>query len=213
MKEIGKGLQFTVYDLENGRVLKIPNSIDDMKKILIKWNPSLLINSKDLNEKIDYYLVLTEKSMVGIKNSNINLEILGNPIFLDDNKIEQDKVKMISDCLQGEIDNQKKVIDEFIILTIESWKNGFSDIVFNLKINSGIDKNGKAILSDFGELTFDKEIVKSHILEKKWEKSYDFRYRIEKEIKLYYKAEMSSHLTLENLEKYWQLSSQILKNK
>ena len=163
MKEIGKGLQFTVYDLENGRVLKIPNSIDDMKKILIKWNPSLLINSKDLNEKIDYYLVLTEKSMVGIKNSNINLEILGNPIFLDDNKIEQDKVKMISDCLQGEIDNQKKVIDEFIILTIESWKNGFSDIVFNLKINSGIDKNGKAILSDFGELTFDKEIVKSRM--------------------------------------------------
>lgn len=204
MEKVGQGLQFNVYSNRNKVIKKSTSKIQRASK-LIKWTPGLLLKPIKLMNEINKSVLIGKNSIDNIRKSGIDLELLANPIF-NKNEIQQDKVEILSDYLRRDFEKSKIWIDKFIELMVECWKNGFSERVFNLTINNGVDKEGRVVLIDLGELTFEKKEVRNAIKIKRWEKSWSFNCDMNKEVKEYYKKQMRERLTLHNLNKYWNLN-------
>lgn len=53
MQKIGEGLQFSVYDKGNKRVIKIPTGRDHIKKLLSEWNPEWLNTPNKIKTEVE----------------------------------------------------------------------------------------------------------------------------------------------------------------
>lgn len=203
MKKIDRGLFYKVYEYDKNNVIKKRTSNKEKFFILLSW-----LDFKNLNKKsIKKYNELFENSIIKIKEKLyfIDKNILGNPKFENDFEYIQDKVIILKDYFEKcNLEEKKKLIDEYIKLIFKTWKYGFSDITFNFTIDCGINKNKNLVLVGFSELTFSKKKLIEIINNKKWEKQHsclrDFK---NKKLKQYFKEEMLKNITLENLNKYW----------
>lgn len=217
MKKIGEGLQYEVFELSSSRVLKIPlsNKIIAQKiKIWMKRDMSVEDEFKlRVEEKINSTLDERFNSFIHIKQLIEQFpsaqSILGNLIFHDDNTIEQDKVVILrmylNDSTQS-ISFQKQIIHQFIELIFECWKYGFSDRVFNMTENTGLNSDNQMIQIDTGEIVYEQEKVKELINIKRWKKSWSFTKDLQiDEVKEYYTQKMDENLTIENLNFYWRM--------
>lgn len=200
MKKLQEGLQFNVF-LENNKIIKTPTSLNQIKKKLISWNPDFINRTSELRKEIRNIIKSREKSIRKIQRIKVDLSLLANPLF-DKTKIKQDKVDVLGDFMKDP-KKAEKWIDKYIKFVFKCWKYGFSERTFNFTINNEVNKSGKVVLIDFGELTFRKRQVKKAIRKKRWEKSWSFNKDLNKEIKEYYKKRMENTITIENLKKYW----------
>jgi len=73
----------------------------------------------------------------------VNLEILGNP-KIKGNTIQQDKAIVLKEKLLKS-KNPEKYLKQSVELILKCWKYGFSEKVFNITINNGVNKKGKVI--------------------------------------------------------------------
>ncbi|MCK4997453.1 hypothetical protein KAS08_04045 [Candidatus Pacearchaeota archaeon] len=201
MKKVGQGLQFNVY-LKDGKIFKKPTSKFQMILTLVSWSPLLLFQIKKLKKEISQATNLRNIAITNLKKIDYDKKILANLVF-NENSIGQDKVIPLEQIINKDYDKSKIIIENFIKLIFECWKNGFSDKIFNLTINNGITDSGEIVLMDFGEMTFKKSDVEQDIEEKRWERSRDFKTRLRKDIKSYYKKRMIEEMTILNLNKYW----------
>ena len=200
-QKIARGWQYTVY-ANDLRVIKIPNPRKTIRRImLIKASPMVTLNPKKFKEVMDEVIKSRENGLNFVRKNKINLEILGNPSIIED-KIEQDRVVLLGEVLRNS-KNPCKYVDEFIKLIFKCWRNGFSERVYNLTINNGLNEEGEVILIDFGEITSDKEKAVEAIKEKRWLKSWSYKKDLPRNIKEYYAGQMEKHITLKNLNKYW----------
>ena len=205
MKRINQGLQFTVYDYTEDRVLKIPNSKLQIFFVILKWFPKYLLNPLRLIRTINHTVEERDATVNKIKEMNIPSYLFGNPEFKG-NEIYQDKVKTIKEIIQNKnFEEQKLIVDKCIRFVFETWKYGFSERTYNFLINYGMDKKGKIILIDFGKISFKKKEVIEHINSKKWEKAWSFG-QLDERLKNYYKNIMIKHMTKENLDRYWNIA-------
>ena len=172
---------------------------------LLLWTPYLWVRPFKLKSELINAIQRRKYSIENIKKSQINMTLLGNPIF-GKNEIEQDYVNVLGNYLNEDFNNSKKWVDKYIDLIFECWKYEFSDNIFNLTANNGVDKYGKVILIDIGELTFNKDDVEKAIEIRRWEKSWSFYSDLNREIKAYYREQMRTQLTLKKLNKYWGLN-------
>lgn len=174
MKKIGQGWQYTVYDLENGKVLKkfhswirayfvifreiFPFDNDSFFEI-----PSFI---KDVKRKAD-------ESFEILKRVDAPQEWLANPKFINKYDFEQDKVIPLHDVFDNlDTDEIKKIIDQFIELNKKLMSLGFIDKSFNIIRNYGLNNNGEVVLIDIGELFDKKELIDKQIKNRAWDKSY-----------------------------------------
>ncbi|MFO0743711.1 MAG: hypothetical protein U0469_01495 [Candidatus Paceibacterota bacterium] len=202
MKKIGEGYYYNVYDIGNGRVFKkLKSNFRIFLFILISrsFNPDFIreyINTKK-NIKITE---LKYKKLVKILK---DLSLIGNPNFFDGSiNYEQDKVLIVKKILKKYgIHDLKMVLDNYIELIKKSWEFGFSEISFNFTVNCGV-LDGRIIFIDFNEITFSIEDVKKDIENQIWLHRWSFSH-LNKELKEYYKKRMEEELTVENLEKLW----------
>ena len=204
MEKIGQGLQFDIYAYGD-KVIKRPTSKFQMCSKLLLWTPNLWVRPFKLKSELIKAIQRRKYSIENIQKVKINLELLGNPIFRK-NEIEQDYVNVLGSYLNEDINKSKIWVDKFIDLIFECWKYGFSENIFNLTANNGVDKFGKVIFIDIGELTFEKNDVEKTIRIRGWENSWSFYSDLNKEIKAYYQEQMRTQLTLKNLNKYWSLN-------
>ncbi len=202
MKFIGNGLQYNVYDIGNGRVRKLYSSKKDKLKTLKGWG----VIGKAAQEKLvsiekhGQYSISRIKKHLNPKNE----WLLGNPLFLNKLDYEQDKIIPITAYFsKNDVGHNKKVIDQFIKVTLQLWDFGISDTIFNLTINNGVTKSGKVILSDLGELTFSKREVESMIKSRKWLAASSYTEIHFRGLSEYYSKTALKHLTLDNLNKRW----------
>jgi hypothetical protein len=174
MKKIGEGWQYSVYDLNNGRVLKkFHNPIKSYWVILktifpFKDDPLMIIPdfSRSMKKK-------ALASFEALKRKDIPKEWLGNPKFLNSLDFEQDKVeplhKIFSNSDTSEI---KKIIDKFIIFNKQLLERGIIDKSFNITKNYGLNNNAEIVLIDIGELFDQPEKIKEQLLSRAWDKKY-----------------------------------------
>ncbi len=205
MNKIAQGLQYTVYDMGNRRVLKIKTTLFEKVRILRSWN---IRNPITIIRCVFEAYLITYTSIQGLKFvKNIDWSMFGNPTFFGLN-YEQDKVTTLSDFFSSHtISENKLIIDALIVHIHNQWKYGMADTVYNFTVNNGVDASGSVILIDLGELTFDKEVVRTHITKKKWLTQWSFGQLEGGELKEYIEKSFASRLTIELLDVYWNKSA------
>jgi hypothetical protein len=206
MKKIGQGLSYTVYKIPDNRVLKIPTfNFYKFSKLLL-WSIKYRFNLS-LMKKLSM-IISSGKESIDILRDNIDKidsKVIGNPIFCDSLKYTQDKVLILNDYFKSHnFSENKKIVDNYIQNTFQTWGNGFSDIDFNFAMNSGVTNAGFVILADINGLCFDKDELAEVIKKQVWLDKHSFKHLInDEELKLYFKQEMCTYLTIENLDIYW----------
>lgn len=195
MKKIGCGWQYTVYDIGKGRVRKVFNTKTQSYLILFRecfpyidfppWRFSSLRRNLKMKAEI---------SLGWIKNTTIDLSLFGNPHILNTTDYEQDLVIPLDLYLKNiSLEQGKKIIDEFIILSKFFIKNEVIDKSFLIGKNYSITKDQKIILTDIGELFIGKEKVEKQVRIRPWDHPYVTK-TIPKSLQKYFIEEMDKHL-------------------
>lgn len=195
MKKIGQGWQYTVYDLNNGKVFKkfhswtrayfvIFKEIFPFKEDSFFDIPSFI---KDMKRKAD-------ESFKILQRANIPPEWMANPVFKNKYDFEQDKVIPLHDVFEKlNTDEIRNIIDQFIGLNKKFMNIGVIDKSFNITRNYGINNKNEIVLIDIGELFDKKELIDKQIKNRVWNKSYVSGRIKDKETREYFIKEMDKN--------------------
>ena len=197
MKFIGRGWQYSVYDIGNGRVLKKYNTRFQAYAIMFRqcfpyvgyplWKFSAYHNGCK-KTALD--------SIRKIKETSVNLVVFGNPKILNELDYEQDKVVPLHTYFKTlSLEEGKRTIDEFIELNKVLIQNRLMDKSFLIGKNYGIDSSGKVILIDIGELYSAPESIQRQISLKPWDVGY-VTSTIPKMFRTYFIEQMNKHFVL-----------------
>ncbi|MEI6400196.1 MAG: hypothetical protein WCO58_01585 [bacterium] len=199
MKKIGGGWQYSVYDLENGRVIKKPNTFWQAYWTIFFYRfPKNVFHT---DRRICRINADAQKSLVFLKTllSIIGSEF-GNPIIHDDYSYEQDKVVPVKTYFKiHSFEENKKIVDQYIAQVFLFWSYGFGERPFKLTNNYGVTKEGKLVFFDLGELYFTKEKAYERVASRHWDRTPISDSKLQK----YYIGQMDKNYTIENIEKYW----------
>jgi hypothetical protein len=192
MRKVGKGWQYTVYDLGNGRVLKKLNNKFDAYCMMLKGCFPYLRVWKFQN----YYqssINMATNSIRNLKKLAIDQEVLGNPNFFENSlDYEQDKIIPVDTYLKNiSLNKGRKLIDDFLDFNRFLIQNGFIDKSFALGKNFGVNLKGKIILSDLGELHFSPELIQKQISNRAWTADYVTK-ALPKNLRKYFLEKMES---------------------
>jgi hypothetical protein len=174
MKKIGRGWQYTTYDLGNGRVLKKFNT--RLEAYIHMFKECFPFKEDPIWKFPRYYRGCRETAYDSIKKlQNPVLEnwMMGNPKFLNELDYEQDKLAPLHDVLNtsNEVES-KKIIDSFVEFTREMIKRSIIDKSFNISKNFALDNKGRIVLMDLGELYSSKAAIEKQISDRTWAKDY-----------------------------------------
>ena len=131
-----------------------------------------------------------------------------SPYIQEDGSYEQDKVLPLGDKLySSDFSKQKELVDEYMNNLLDCWDYGFSDTPFNFMINCGVTVGNKVILTDLGELTWNKDEVRGLVQSKYWEKRSSFNKLESGELKNYIREQFNEKITLTSLDTHWNSKS------
>jgi len=200
MKKIGEGMQYRVYDREDGTVLKRPkNRFNLYNSLKIYWT-----SSKSFREVFGRDR-RRENSIEAIKNRDIPVERLFRIKEIRDNGVVvQKKLRPVEESLEDGKDFEK-VVDDYIDLIHEMWRYGFGDGVYNFTVNNGYDGED-IVMMDFGELFSDKDEVKKRVSNEKWLKQWSYSTLLDDRKKLF-EDKMRENVNVEKLELLWNSKS------
>ncbi len=206
MKLLGKGKEYRVLDIGNGRVLKVAHSICYQCALsLYIW---LQGKNSFIQSLIDIKRVVRRRrdSAAYLKHihNSLDLRLLANPVFLGKTSYVQDKVVILEDILDElPLRESKKIVDQYIRLILTTWQYGFSDTVFAFAVNNGLNAQGELVQIDFGAIVLAPDLMETHIINKRWLKTDSYRKLKNKQLKEYYRLSMDAEVSLLNLRKLW----------
>ena len=203
-KRLGGGLQYSVYQVSETRVRKVPASQFQKIAFCIAFGYPLL----EIRSSIKEVDELAQASIQELKARGDTLprELFGNPTFGTGIEYEQDLVTPVGNYLEDRsIDEKKKVFDGFIENSHALWSYGIADEVFNFTVNNGVTEQGTVVLSDLGELCFMKDDIAELIKQKLWltQRSFKEIRKSDPAFSTYIESEMDSKITLQNLNLHW----------
>lgn len=152
---IGVGGQYTVHDLGNGRVSKVPNDCGGSRLFVGGWGPhfdpthanapnEMTIGGRDT--AVPHVLRLAARYPK-------LYEALARPRAGAGSSFTQDKVRPLSDVLpDATADEIRGYLEAFADLHQLCWRYGIAEAIFNFGINNGITDSGRLVLIDFGEV-------------------------------------------------------------
>jgi hypothetical protein len=205
LRRIGAGLQYTVYDLGNGRVFKRPASNWECYARMFAWRfPFRKIKPWKLPDEVARIRADAARSLERIKPLLPRVgPSLGNPMLHDRLCYEQDRATVLEDYFRNHtLGENKAVVDQYIALLFHLWGQGFNDGPFKFTLNFGMDPGGKVILLDLGELYFEKEKALERIRVREWERTQI----PDAALDAYYRRAMNAAMTIANVEIHWRPS-------
>jgi len=198
MKYIGRGWQYTVYDLDNGRVLKRYNTLVEGYWIMFKQ--CFPFTTHPFWKIPDYYRGCRNTaldSIQKIQQTTMDMTMFGNPKILNELDYEQDKVIPLSTYFKTlSLEQGKKTIDVFIDFNLILIKNRLMDKSFLIGKNYGINASGNIILTDIGELYSSDERIKHQIDIRTWD-IYYVTSTIPKKFRKYFIEQMNKRIVFE----------------
>jgi hypothetical protein len=213
MQVLGHGAQFEVV-ADGDHVIKTMHTVEESAAVYKSWHYGLIV--RDLEGLASDTLDCARTSLQGIRAILEDHPELGsslaNPVIDDDSSYRQDRVTVMGEALRNRSGREARyLVDQYVDLNLFHASFGFADKVFNAGVNNGVDENGKVVLLDLGELTFDKELAMQAAATKRWMKAYSFwdplpypkNYSIPLPLKPYYYRRMSAKLTSEAVELNW----------
>jgi hypothetical protein len=195
MKFLGRGWQYTAYDLGNGRVLKKRNS-----RIVAYWQMlrSYLRNTKDPFPQFAKHYHSADSnirdSFRKIREMNIDPELIGHPHVLENGlDYEQDYIESVSNYLKRvSLEQGKQTVDSFVEFTEDLIKLRFVDKSFNLGANFGMKPDGSFAIIDIGEIYSHPENIQREIERRPWAQPYVFNNIPGKELQDYFIGAMDA---------------------
>ena len=175
MKLLGRGWQYSAYDLGNGRVFKKRNT-----RIVAYWcmfKTSWYLYPQDI-WKFPRYYKNSEKnirhSFAKIRESSMDRALLGNPTIPEHGfDYEQDKIESVAKYLKRHsVADGKKIIDRFVVFVRFLIEKQLMDKSFNLGGNFGVRDEGSLVMTDIGELYSDPAHIQREIDRRVWEQPY-----------------------------------------
>ena len=195
MKKIGRGWQYTTYDIGNGRVRKIFNS--PRISYFRMFRNFYLTKAWMIFYIPKYYRVCKKEAYDSIRylrHTDLAPWMLGNPYIINELDYEQDKVTSIKEKFaQLSVNDGKKLIDSFIIFNRELINHGVIDRAFQVAENFGVDQLGRIVLTDLGELVTAPSEIKKHITSRPWAQSF-IKNSLPKTIREYFVETMDKEL-------------------
>lgn len=196
MKKIGRGWQYTVYDIGNNRVLKRWNN---RSVAYLEMLRSCFPYVKNPIWKFPYYykasISTATNSLRRLKNVKVEQKFFGNPSYTNNNlDYEQDKLLPVSIYFENNlIEENRLIIDKFVEFNKILIENRCIDKSFNIGKNFSLDKDNEIVLTDIGELYFTTESIQKQIDKKAWSAYYVLK-TIPKNLREYflYKMEILS---------------------
>lgn len=194
MKRLGRGWQYTVYDLGNGRVLKKYNSTLWAYLIPLRdcfpyirhplWKiPSYVRGCKET----------AQTSLLKVSQGRIEARFMGNPVLKGGLDYEQDKVEPLQDYFRrASVKESKDAIDSFVRLNYLLLEKGMIDKSFNICKNFGKNNNGEIIIIDLGELYSSEAAIRRQREKRAWAMPYVL-YSLPKEVRVYFIEQMDKN--------------------
>ena len=148
-----EGWQFKITYYKK-HVIKTPKTYKEIRKSVSNCYRK---KSKEEIDKITRRAIKDyNDSLKILKKSNCPKKLLGNPKFLKNKKVKQDRAVVLQTRLNNLVKKNKTkeakiMIDKYILLTLELWKYGIYEKVYKFTINNGVINN-RVILLDLFEL-------------------------------------------------------------
>jgi hypothetical protein len=207
LPRLGSGWQYNVYDVGDGRVLKVPISREGRVQLALAIHRNDPTFSPERAaawaEAVDG---VTRRSYRLLEESLPHLDgrLLGNPTLLGHAIYEQDKLRTIIDYLRHHpFAEGAAIIDRYVETTLALWQWGISDVVFNFAINSGIDRDGNVALCDLGELTASQGWVRRMVADQAWLRRWSYQALPSDELRAYVRRTLGEQLTPARVEVTW----------
>ncbi len=175
-----------------------------------------LVN-KDLHKLASDTLDHAKRSLEGVRRILKKYPELAhsfaNPVIDKNLNYRQDKVMVMGTALHQSTRAQgRKYVDEYIDLLLFHARYGLADPLMQMGTNYGVDKDGRVVLIDIGELVFDKEAAVTAARTKSWKKADTYyspfkrlhnKFIIPVLLKPYYRRQMLDRFTPEAIEANW----------
>lgn len=201
-KLLGQGLQFKVYEFDNRRVYKIPNTQKEAKDKLNSWG---VVDPVKLKTAISRNNYLTNMSFKFILQSGLPFYFIGNPVFLDNLEYTQDLLQIP----QYQIDKSDEYIlditQRFASLVKILWTYGLHERAMNFLINCGLNADNELIYADFGEFSINLQRTKKSIRLKRWHNSHNIT-SLPKDLRAKVLTILDAELTMESLKSHWKIN-------
>jgi len=202
---IKRGAQYLVYPFFGGRVRKVPHSLARAVRIWGRWKD---ISKENIHDKAVQAIEGRDRSVAffaqRIRDNDDLFRYLGKPKFYKRGVYTQERVTTIGAVLRSQTHEQNLLLlEKYAQACLNEWRFGFSEGVFNFTVNSGVNKAGEIVLIDFGEVTFDREVVEKAIKNRLWLKSWSYKHDLPIDLKRHYASIMACTLTLSELERFW----------
>lgn len=202
---LGEGSQYRVYDVAEDRVLKVPQTQEGSEAAIATWYKESPEGIPEYARKISF---LRDQGASYVRNL-VNYvdgayELFGRPDFNPDGSFTQDKMTPMGEILKtASPEEAQRLLDGYIGIIKQSWDMGCFDWVFNMASNVCVSKSGRVVLSDFGEMGFERSTAEALIADRRWEKSYDAQHVLTDEQRTYFFAQAQKKLTKESLGRHW----------
>lgn len=203
---IGSGTQYTVYDLGNGRVRKVPLEYEESVNVVDSWYDS---PQTDTPEVVRQLLDQRNAGAIYVENTIAqnpsSAGFFGNPVFRENGIIEQDKMDSVS-TLFDDARNKESLIMA-VGLSVDAiktaWSYGVCDTVFNMVKNYGLTSAGKVAMKDFGQISTDLGYARHVVDNQAWRESGDFLRVLTDEQKQAFSIVAEASMSLQELERTW----------
>lgn len=208
-----RGMQFEVTT-DGKYVYKTLHTVEKSAAIYRSYGYGLV--NKDLHKLASDTLDHAKRSLDAVRGILKKYPELAssfaNPVIGKDLNYKQDKVTVIGTALHQATRAQgRKYIDEYIDLLLFHASYGLADPILQMGTNYGVDKDGRVVLIDIGELTFDKETAMTAARTKAWRKADTYyspsrlhnKFIIPVLLKPYYRRQMLDRFTPEAIEANW----------
>lgn len=206
MNIIGQGLQYTVYDMGDGRVLKKLNSKLEQESVLRSWGYTKQEDRDNDIASIDELTETSNNKIQSLLQQNIlPAHFLGNPIFINASDYTQDKAIVVGPYYnEHSLEENKVMIEKYISLTHELWQYGIADTIFNFTVNNGVTNNGDVIQLDFGECTFELSEISQLIKDQLWLTKQSYKSLEDDPIAPFIAMRLKQEFTIDTLNRLWQ---------
>lgn len=174
MKVLGRGWQYTVYDLGGGRVLKRHNSALAACYIMLHDSFPYIHHPLWVLPRLHREAQAAAcRSLSTLRSHTLEPWMLANPTLRDDDSYEQDKVTPLDLLLRSASREEgERLIDAFVAFNRELVSAHLIDKSFDIGNNFGLDSQRRVVLIDLGELVCEREAIEAQMRARIWSAHY-----------------------------------------
>ena len=125
---IGIGAQYTVYDAGRGRVVKVPNSLDQAISVFLQWVPDREQAQRDAAQVLGF----RDKGVPCVLRLAARYPelsaALANPLAASGGSFTQDKVRVLKDVIEASThDEIPACFEKYVDCILTCWRYGLHD--------------------------------------------------------------------------------------